>query len=165
MNTKGPDVKHIGDDQYGLKIVNTLIELRRLIDMASIAYEQNGEAIEELHLLRTDMEHMMADTFDDDPVKDALMQQETARRYREVQRRRRELITEDAALEHIIFDEEFAEKVNDMLEAMTGQMQFIDHAHYKPKSRLSHLAGGVTKNVYHGRGRRPFDRGRRRAGR
>ena len=129
------NVKNIGNDQYAIKIVNTLIELRHLIESAEDAYDENGEAIAQLHLARTDIEHMMGDTYDEDPVRDALIQQNMTANYRAVLRRRRELITEDQTLD-ILFESGMYDMIDDVLERMTGQMQFVDHAYYVPKSKI-----------------------------
>lgn len=142
MDTKGTVVESLGNDQYGLKLVNLLLELRETIYAAGKAYEKNAEIIDELHLLRTDMEHRMAYVQDEDPVSDALIQQKLAARYRQVQQRRRDLVSQNLALEHIVCDEAFVNQICDILEKMTGQLQFVDHAQYKPKSRLSYLMGG-----------------------
>lgn len=149
MNAKESNVSNLGNDQYGLKIVNMLLELRETIYAAADAYEKNDELIGELHLLRTDMEHQMAYVQDDDPVRDALIQQKLATKYRQVQQRRRDLLSQNLALEHIVCNEAFVDEIGSILEKMTGQLQFVEHAQYKPKSRLSYIMGGVIGYVHH----------------
>lgn len=140
MNAKeATEVKTLGYDHYGLKLVNALIDLREMIYAAGEAYEKNDEIIDELHLLRTDIEHEIAYREEVDPVTDALIGQKLAGKYRDVQKRRMELITENQALEYIACNQEFVDEISDILEKMTGRLQFVEHASYKPKSKLTYL--------------------------
>lgn len=110
-----------------MEIVTTLLHLRELVSRADERIYRNGQTVSQLDGARCDLAHQL-----EQADGDMLMTAQLGMRYGEISRARRKLKNENRVLEWITLDEDFAQSVNRLLEGMTGEMQFEEHAVYHP---------------------------------
>lgn len=120
--------------EQSLKIVCLMMDLQKAIEEAKQEHRCNEIKIAELHNQRTDAVHDIENCAEEDAIKRTLARCAFAERYAIVSKERREIINENVTLEYLIRNSRFISELNLIVEQMTGQMQFLDHAIYHPRS-------------------------------
>lgn len=118
----------------GMKIVRLMMELQKAIEEGRQEYRRNERQIEELHGERMDAVHDIENCREEDPARLAVARCAFAERYANVSRLRRDLINENRVLEYATHNAALDAMLRMVPEQMTGQMQFLDHAVYHPRS-------------------------------
>lgn len=126
--------------ENSMRIVSILLELQKAIKEAEQEHRQNEIRIAELHKERMDAAHDIENCIEEDEVKRSIARIAFAERYACVSRKRRELVNDNVTLEYLIRNPAFLRELNLIVQQMTGQMQFLEHAVYHPRS----CGGGST---------------------
>ena len=126
-----------------IDLVQELLSLRNSIKTARSAYEHNRLRAQDLHNTRCDLEHQMEMCKEEDPTKRMLSLASLAAQYSETARQRHDLLNENRAFEALLNNRSFEYELDRILELMTGQLQFPEHAEYRPRI----CAGGGTLNA------------------
>lgn len=113
-------------------IINDLLALKHDIADAKRWFAENEKLEEEFRCQRIDARHDLVNIREDDKTTTQLLCErlEAASKYVEIDRQYRQLKTENSALAHFIGNDELHRMVEETLELMTGQLQFLEHYIY-----------------------------------
>ena len=111
-----------------IEIVNALMQTQKLITQAREQMQRNKMTIGKMDGARNDLVHQL-ESVDDD----ILLSAQLGRRLGEISRVRRKLKNENDVLAWITESYFFEEELGRIIEGMTGQMQFPEHAVYHPR--------------------------------
>lgn len=113
-------------------IINDLLALKHDIADAKKWFNENEKLEEECRCQRIDARHDLVNIREDDKTTTQLLCErlEAANRYVEIDRQYRMIKTENAALSQFIGNDELHRMVEETLELMTGQLQFLEHYIY-----------------------------------
>lgn len=125
--------------EYSMKVAMLMMELQKAIEEAKREHARNELRIAELHNQRVDASHDIENCRETDAAKRMLARCAFAERYASVSQERRKLVNENMTLGYLILNERFNRDLNLIVQQMTGQMQFLEHAVYHPRS----CGGGV----------------------
>lgn len=120
--------------EYSMKVAMLLMGLQKAVEEAKGEHARNELRIAELHRQRMDASHGIENCEEMDEGERMLARIAFAERYARVSHERRILVNENTTLGYLIDNAEFNRELNLIVQQMTGQMQFLEHAVYHPRS-------------------------------
>ena len=114
----------------GMRIVLLLMQLRNEICQARLEHTRNGARIQELYDQRTDLAHDIENFRSDNQFEASVARMRFGEKYAQVSWEMREMINDNKVLEAVTDNIGFEREIERLIEWMTGQMQYPEHAVY-----------------------------------